>query len=39
MSKINKNGLEISSEIFEFINNKAIPGTNIDIENFLYFMN
>ena len=34
MSKINKNGLEISSEIFEFINNKAIPGTNIDIENF-----
>ena len=34
MSKINKNGLEISSEIFDFINNKAIPGTNIDIENF-----
>ena len=34
MSKINKNGLKISSEIFEFINNKAIPGTNIDIENF-----
>ena len=34
MSKIDKNGLKISSTLFEFINNEAIPGTNIDVEDF-----
>ncbi len=34
MKMINKNGLKISSTLFEFINNEVIPGTNVDNENF-----
>jgi len=34
MSVIDKNGLKISSTLFEFINNEAIPGTNIKSEDF-----
>ena len=32
---IDKNGLKISSTLFEFINNEAIPGTDINIDEFL----
>ncbi len=32
MKMIEKNGLKISSTLFEFINNEVIPGTKIDIE-------
>tara|TARA_B100000989_G_C19529068_1_gene468599 strand:+ start:1315 stop:3450 length:2136 start_codon:yes stop_codon:yes gene_type:complete len=31
---IDKNGLKISSTLFEFINNEIIPDTNINIEDF-----
>ena len=31
---IDKNGLKISSTLFEFINNEAIPGTNIVSDEF-----
>ena len=34
MSLIDKNGLKISSKLFDFINNEAIPGTGIKIEEF-----
>ena len=34
MSRIDKNGLKISSTLFEFINNEAIPGTNIKSDDF-----
>ncbi len=34
MSVIDKNGLKISSILFDFINNEAIPGTNIKSEDF-----
>ena len=34
MNFIDKNGLKISSTLFEFINNEAIPGTNINSEDF-----
>ena len=34
MKMIDKNGLKISSTLFEFINNEAIPGTNINIDEF-----
>ncbi len=34
MSLIDKNGLKISSKLFDFINNEAIPGTDIKIEEF-----
>ena len=34
MNKIDKNGLKISSALFEFINKEAIPGTNIKSEDF-----
>ena len=34
MKIIEKNGLKISSTLFEFINNEAIPGTNINIDKF-----
>ncbi|MDC1212310.1 malate synthase G [Pelagibacteraceae bacterium] len=34
MSKIDKNGLKISSTLFEFINNEVIPGTNIKSDDF-----
>ncbi len=34
MKVIDKNGLKISSDLFEFINNEVIPGTKIDIEDF-----
>ena len=34
MKMIDKNGLKISSTLFEFINNEVIPDTNINIEDF-----
>ena len=34
MSLIDKNGLKISSKLFDFVNNEAIPGTGIKIEEF-----
>ena len=36
MSRIDKNGLKISSTLFEFVNNEAIPGTNIKSNDFWY---
>ena len=34
MSRIDKNGLKISSTLFEFINNEVIPGTNVKSDDF-----
>ena len=34
MKMIDKNGLKISSTLFEFINNEVIPDTSINIEDF-----
>ena len=34
MSRIDKNGLKISSTLFEFINNEVIPGTNVKSNDF-----
>ena len=34
MKMIDKNGLKISSTLFEFINNEVIPDTDINIEDF-----
>jgi malate synthase len=34
MSLIEKNGIKINSEIFEFINKEVIPGTNIESDDF-----
>ena len=34
MKIIDKNELKISSSLFEFINNEAIPGTKIESEDF-----
>jgi malate synthase len=34
MNVIDKNGLKISSTLFEFINNEVIPGTNIKSDDF-----
>ena len=34
MKIIDKNDLKISSTLFEFVNNEAIPGTNIKSEEF-----
>tara|TARA_Y100000817_G_C16860534_1_gene545589 strand:+ start:1337 stop:3481 length:2145 start_codon:yes stop_codon:yes gene_type:complete len=34
MSLIEKNGLKISTKLFDFINNEVIPGTNIKIDEF-----
>ena len=34
MNMMHKKGLKVSSAMFEFINNEAIPGTNIDAESF-----
>ncbi len=34
MEIIDKNGLKISSTLFNFINNEALPGTNINPEDF-----
>ncbi len=34
MNIINKNGLKISSTLFDFINKEVIPGTNIDSDSF-----
>ena len=34
MNIVEKNGLKISSTLFEFINKEAIPETNIDIDEF-----
>ena len=31
---IDKNNLKICTTLFEFINNEAIPGTDIDVDNF-----
>ena len=31
MNVINKNGLKINSTLYEFVNKKAIPGTNINL--------
>ena len=31
---IDKNGLKISSTLFEFINNEAVPNTGIKIDDF-----
>ncbi len=34
MNIINKNGLQINSALFDFINEEVIPGTNINSDNF-----
>ena len=34
MKIVEKNSLKISSVLFDFINNEAIPGTNIESEHF-----
>ena len=34
MNTIEKNGLKISSTLYEFVNNEALPGTNIKPEDF-----
>ena len=34
MKMVDKNGLKISSTLFEFVNNEVIPSTNIKIEAF-----
>ncbi len=34
MKMIEKYGLKISSTLFEFVNNEAIPGTNLDLDKF-----
>ena len=34
MSKIEKNGLKISSTLYDFINNEAIKGTNLNPNQF-----
>ena len=34
MSLINKNGLQINSTLYEFINKEVIPDTNINSEDF-----
>ena len=34
MSVIEKNGLKISSTLFEFINSEVLPGTNIKSDDF-----
>ena len=34
MKMIDKNGLKISSTLFEFINNEVIPNTNINSDEF-----
>ena len=32
--RVNKYGLQIDKHLYDFINNKALPGTNLDAENF-----
>ena len=34
MSITKKNGLKISTKLFDFINNEAIPGTDIETDKF-----
>ena len=34
MKIVDKNGLKISSTLFEFINNEAIPNTGVKIDDF-----
>ena len=34
MKMVDKNGLKISSTLFEFINNEAIPNTSVKIDDF-----
>ena len=34
MKMVDKNGLKVSSALLEFINNEAIPNTNINIDKF-----
>ena len=36
MNKISKNNLKISSSLFDFINNEALPGTNLEPDKFWY---
>ena len=38
MSIIDKNGLKISSTLFEFINKEVIPGTDIKSNDFVFCM-
>ena len=34
MKKINVNNLQVDEELIKFINEEAIPGTNINVNNF-----
>ena len=34
MSMVDKKGLKISSKLFEFVNNEAIPGTDVNSDDF-----
>ena len=34
MKIVDKNGLKISSTLFDFVNNEAIPGTGVNSEDF-----
>ena len=34
MSMVDKKGLKISSTLFEFVNNEAIPGTDVNSDDF-----
>ena len=34
MDLINKNGLQINSTLYEFINKEVIPDTNVNLEDF-----
>ncbi len=34
MKKISINNLKVEEELFKFVNEEAIPGTNIDVDNF-----
>ena len=34
MNKVDKNGLKISLALYDFINNEAIPGTDINSDEF-----
>ena len=34
MKKININNLQVDEHYFKFINEEAIPGTDIDVDNF-----
>ena len=34
MNKINIGSLKVDSELAEFLNNEAIPGTDLDVDKF-----